>query len=64
MKFLIPIIITIVAVVFMAAALHFSKYKKRKGSGCCGGGKALAGYPGKTCDEDEARVCVCEGEST
>ncbi|NIM16492.1 MAG: hypothetical protein GTO45_31150 [Candidatus Aminicenantes bacterium] len=59
MKFIIPIIITIVAVVFMAAALHFSKYKKRKGSGCCSGGKALADYTGKTCEEDDSKMCIC-----
>lgn len=59
MKLIIPIIITIVAVVFMAAALHFSKYKKRKGSGCCGGGKSLADYTGKPCEEDDSKMCVC-----
>jgi hypothetical protein len=36
MKILVPIIFTIVAMVLMAAALHFAKYKKRKQSGCCG----------------------------
>jgi hypothetical protein len=63
MKFIIPIIVTIAAVVFMAAALHFSKYKKRKGSGCCGGGHITAGYTGKTCDEDDNKMCICEGGS-
>jgi hypothetical protein len=59
MKLIIPIIFMIVAVVFMAAALHISKYKKRKGSGCCGGGQVTAGYTGKTCDEDDTKMCVC-----
>jgi hypothetical protein len=59
MEFIIPIIITIVALVFMALALHFSKYKKRKGSGCCGGGRITAGSNGKTCDEDKSKMCVC-----
>ena len=59
MKLIIPIIFTIVAMVIMAAALHFSKYKKR-GSGCCGGGTVSADYTGKTCDENNTKMCICE----
>ena len=43
----------------MAAALHFSKYKKR-GSGCCGG-DLPADYKGKICDKDDTRSCICDG---
>jgi hypothetical protein len=60
MKLIIPIIFAIVAIVFFAAALHFSQYKKRK-SGCCGGGELLvdAKYVGKTCEDDESKSCIC-----
>ena len=37
----VPIIFTIVAIVFFAFALHISQYKKRK-SGCCGGADIVA----------------------
>ena len=60
MKLIIPIIFMIVAIVFMGAALYFSKYKKRKGSGCCGGSQLTAGYTGKACDEDDTKKCICE----
>lgn len=59
MKVIIPILISIIAMLVMAAALHFSKYKKR-GSGCCGG-DLPHNYKGKTCDKDETQVCICEG---
>lgn len=59
MKLILPIIFAIVAIVFFAAALHFSQYKKRK-SGCCGGADIVAGFTGKTCDEDESNSCICE----
>jgi hypothetical protein len=45
--------------VVMAAALHFSKYKKR-GSGCCGG-DIPDGYKGKICDKNATQMCICEG---
>jgi hypothetical protein len=59
MKLIVPIIFTIVAIVFFAFALHISRYKKRK-SGCCGGGELLvdAKYAGKACDEDENKSCI------
>jgi hypothetical protein len=59
MKLIIPILFTIVAIVFFAFALHISRYKKRK-SGCCGGADIVAGYTGKTCDEDKSKSCICE----
>lgn len=59
MKFIIPIIFTIIAMVVMAAALHFSKYKKR-GSGCCGG-DIPANYNGEVCDKNDTQVCICDG---
>lgn len=59
MKLIIPIIFTIVVIVFFVFALHFSQYKKRK-SGCCGGADIDAGYTGKTCDENEGKSCICE----
>jgi hypothetical protein len=60
MKLILPIIFTIVAIVFFAVALHFSQYKKRK-SGCCGGGELLVDtkYAGKTYDEAESKSCTC-----
>lgn len=62
MNILIPILFCVVAVVIMGAALHFSKYKKRK-SGCgCGRGESIddAGSCAKTCDHDAERSCVCD----
>ena len=59
MKVIIPILFSIVAMVVMAAALHFSRYKKR-GSGCCGG-DVPTGYKGKICDKNETQICICEG---
>jgi hypothetical protein len=59
MKLIVSIIFAIVAIVFFAAALHFSQYIKRK-SGCCGGADIVAGYTGKTCDEDKSKSCICD----
>lgn len=59
MKFIIPILFTIIAMVVMAAALHFSRYKKR-GSGCCGG-DLPADYKGRICDKNDTQVCICDG---
>ena len=58
-KLLIPILFGIAMIVFFAFSLHFSKYKRRK-SGCCGGGAVYAGYTGKTCDEGQDIICICE----
>ena len=59
MKVLILILFAIVAFVLFLAALEFSQYRKRK-SGCCGGAAFMAGYTGKTCEEDESKCCICE----
>lgn len=44
MKILIPILFFIVIMLGMLAALHWSKYKKRK-SGCCGAHEVCEHYP-------------------
>jgi len=59
MNVIIPILFCIVAFGIMAAALHFSKYKKRK-SGCCGGGDICTTPDPKTCEENDTKACVCD----
>ncbi len=38
LQFLAVVGFMVVAIAIMAAALHFSQYKKRENAGCCGGG--------------------------
>lgn len=59
MKLIIPILFTLAAIAFFVFALHISQYKKRK-SGCCGGADIIADSTGKTCDEDDAKSCICK----
>ncbi len=61
MTFIIPLIITVVAMSAMAAALHFSQYKKRQSS-CCGGG--VCSVPNlplpKSCGKAPNQSCDCK----
>lgn len=76
MKLVIPILFSVAAMILMAAALHFSKYRKRA-SGCCGGGTCelpavqtdaapaadhCEKHNGAFCEAHEADGCVCPDE--
>lgn len=46
-QYIAAILLFAIAIVGMALALHFSKYKKRNNSGCCGGGHCETDKNGK-----------------
>lgn len=57
------VFISAAAMGLMAAALHFSKYKKRNDGCGCGRGELLRENDTadvKVCNRDKKRSCVCE----
>jgi len=59
MTYLIVLLFIVLAFIFMAAMLHFSKYKQKEGS-CCSSGIETDGYKEDTCiscpNKDESPV--------